>query len=460
MTEPTLRDALADLADDAPRSTGVDLAAGLWERATRQRTRDTRQLVAAVVTLIAMVGTFSLTWHSLSAPTPASSQGAEPGLPRTLWTPPLHIDQMWIGDSRVETDLAIGPASIATATSMGVPLVVSATDGRQHLLRLPALSHDIARQSAPPALSPDGTRLAWLQVRGGSQTEQVDTAVGVLDLTTGAVRSFPVEGRHGRPLRVERFSYSPDGARLAWLGDEANWWTQGGNTFSGPFRQVGTIDLTDDTMDFWTVRTGGRVTTLAQRDTGDPVVVSGRRLWDFAIGTKARRLLGVDFDSSSAVVSPDGATLVLGVNTQETAGNESGLATLALDRPAAKIDLRSGWGGLPSGARSAPLGFTPAGEVVISTQRGGIMGDPSPLQIMVGPLRESPTRVLTTFSGTTLVPVSVATELAVHPSREFEKPNWPMSDEQKAWLAVLGALCLTAVGWLGLTLRQRRRHLG
>jgi hypothetical protein len=190
---------IADRAGPAPHDPT------LWDRARRAR-RDQRRLrVAAVAAAVAAVlATLTLAGVKESgrdAPPPVEQphRSEGPGIPSTVYAVTGH------GGLPLETDLAVGRASVALANSRGA-FVVTADDGVYHRLRLPG--YYPVRFSAGLtglALSPDGRQLVWSwhnATRPG-QDERLDAwGLRLADLTTGDVRTVWVadgSGLHSNP---------------------------------------------------------------------------------------------------------------------------------------------------------------------------------------------------------------------------------------------------------------------
>jgi hypothetical protein len=212
MTEQ-LHDLLARIADQAgPGSSDPTL----WTRAQRARRRDraVRASVAAL-TALTLVGALAIGLGTRHAPPPAKQTPAPHetgvGIPSTVHG--IHGD----GGLDLETDLAVGPASVAIANQSGA-FVITAADGVYHRLRLPGFDPTAFNDNSPGlALSPDGTRLAygWRSPESGPRAR---AGTRILDLRTGALRKLPV----GPPdvvgfvhlARTYGYGWSPNGRYL------------------------------------------------------------------------------------------------------------------------------------------------------------------------------------------------------------------------------------------------------
>ena len=188
-----LRDVMTRIADRAHPSVPDPT---LWSRARSARRRGdlatATAVGAAVFALAATVGV-------LVQPTPDrpdSSATPRPGIPT--------IVRGIAGDGalELETDLAVGPASVAIANPTGA-FVVTADDGVYHRLSLPGF--DPAVYDDPEvrrtgmvglSLSPDGTRLAFgwhapLPAETGQESGFVRSGLRILDLPSGEVEDVP-----------------------------------------------------------------------------------------------------------------------------------------------------------------------------------------------------------------------------------------------------------------------------
>jgi hypothetical protein len=188
---PDLRDAFHRLADTAPAHT-PDPAA--WDRGRAVRRRDRGLAVLAVVALVAALGGLGALVTRPGGVAPADGRAVPGGA-----IPSRIVDVAASPDApAVETDLALGRASVAFFSAAGTPTLVGATDGRYHLVRLPGLRANLG----PLALSPDGVRLAWTTS---------EAQVAVADLTTGRVVT------HRAGDGVDGLRWSADSRRLVWL---------------------------------------------------------------------------------------------------------------------------------------------------------------------------------------------------------------------------------------------------
>ncbi len=228
-----LRDVLTRVADRAGPVTVDPL---LWSRAVRTRRR--RQgftAAAAVLLVITLVGGIVLATGVLRT--------ASPPVDRPDRHDPIEIEGI-AGDGglRVENDLAIGRASVAIVNDTGA-FVITADDGVAHRLALPGFDAPLYARTAAAsgvdlpeilALSPDGTKLmyAWHApfvpqpaTCSRSVCEEpgkgwVDSGARLLDLTTGALDTYP-SGPDGPGVTTQmgrltwNFRWSPDSRLVA-----------------------------------------------------------------------------------------------------------------------------------------------------------------------------------------------------------------------------------------------------
>gem|GEM_PF-2225663 len=221
MTEPLndLHDLLTRIADQA--GPGRADAAGLWEQARQARRERRRRRAAALVAAgLAAVATLTAVGMQVDrdrdqspVERPDQRRSTGPGIPSVVHGVPGD------GGLELETDLAVGPVSVAIANPTGA-YVVTAEDGVYHRIRLPgydAASYDDELPGV--ALSPDGTRLAYGWRSGALHADGRPLRAGlrVLDLTTASVWSmhfgaaFDVSGLNVYPWDLR---WSPDGRYL------------------------------------------------------------------------------------------------------------------------------------------------------------------------------------------------------------------------------------------------------
>lgn len=431
-----LRDHLARIADAAP-----DLAvpADTWQRGRRARTRARIATATALATALALLG--GVAWVSAGGTHRAdpAEHATTPGVPSTLWSVPDRLtgaaDERGRWPDGLETDLAVGPASVAFVAGHAVPVVVGADDGAYHLLRLPGLTYDGAyRQTAwSPgrwlALSPDGTRLAW----SAPPDQPGPFGLRVLDLASGTVREVATAGR-----RVDlSITWSPDAQWLAWGGSDDG------------AAYVGRVHVHD--WDAVETPHPLRGAAVAVGDDGVVQLIGPRRhlVWDGVDAPRpARALPSTGPLQEYGAVSPSGRWVALvGTNgTPVVVDADTGQA----------VDVSDG-GSLQS---ADALGWVDDTHAVFRAVGPG-RSDGSIL--VVGPVDgESRTRAASAIwiQGEHPRSMSLATAFmaADRLSVERPEPDWPMSGAERAriWLLVGGAAwLLLLLGWRRWYLRRR-----
>ena len=213
MTEQ-LHDLLARIADQAgPGSSDPTL----WARAQRARRRDRAvRASAATLTALALAGALAIGLGTRSAPPPANPAPHETGVGIPSTVRGINGD----GGLDLETDLAVGPASVAIVNQSGA-FVITAADGLYHRLRLPGFDPTAFNDDEPGlALSPDGTRLAygWRAAEAPGPKSGPRIGTRILDLRTGALQKIPDAPRYVVDYKVSVSTYgygwSPNGRYL------------------------------------------------------------------------------------------------------------------------------------------------------------------------------------------------------------------------------------------------------
>lgn len=453
MNDPELTRSMADLADLAP-APSPDLAAHAWSSGRSARRHDRWLLVAAVLALLATLAGVWQVSAPLRAIAPAATRedsgvdGA--ALPARVYAPD-RADRVSPNGSGLETDLALGQVSVATTFGIiETPLVVTAADGEHHLLALP---HFMRRDDISTAglddpilqVSPDGWSLAYQQVEPRGRTTPMRTALAVVDLRTGAIRTRDLVGPNGRSVVLEQIVFSPDSRRIAWFGDEAAQWDGSAYVQSGPKREVGTLRADLSGTHQWTVRTRGGTAGVAAGNDGRTHLAIGRRLLTFPDADappRSRAVLESPVTWSSGVTSADGSRVTFGVADGSTRDGlvtipTSGSGLVRFSNPTRADAL--GW--------VRPLGLAPDGHLVLWTARSTDGSLSWEVNAPAG----------TVHSSEWAAWVSIATDLADRPLATFPAPRWPLSDEEQVWLVLALLALLGAIGWLVVRVRALRR---
>ncbi len=202
-----LRDTLTRIAEQAQPAPADPT---LWSRARRARRRGDLLATAAAGTavLVLAVALGTLVQPDPDRPDPTHDPAQRAGIPAVV-----H-GVVGRGGLPLETDLAVGTASVAIANPTGA-FVVGADDGVYHRLDLPGFDPAVyddpeLRRHGMVALrlSPDGTRLAYafhgpLPAQSGQKHGFVTSGVRIVDLESGAVETLLGD----QPLPAEYMYY-------------------------------------------------------------------------------------------------------------------------------------------------------------------------------------------------------------------------------------------------------------
>jgi hypothetical protein len=236
-----LRELMTRLADEAGPAPQDPL---LWQRARRSRRRDGWLMATAAVAAVLTVTASALLGADVLRDDPPPADGPtdgreEPGIPAAVHAP--------IGDGglELETDLAVGRASVAIANDTAA-FVITADDGAYHRLDLPdfdpALYDAGGSEVSGLTLSPDGTELIY----GWQGAWEAPEASGarMVDLLTGEIVTMDRQALYDEPARLLPwgFSWSADSRyvinRVKVADPEDPWassphWQQGFDTETG-----------------------------------------------------------------------------------------------------------------------------------------------------------------------------------------------------------------------------------
>ncbi|QIG42884.1 hypothetical protein G5V58_08980 [Nocardioides anomalus] len=191
----TLRDRLADLAEDArPGAPDPDL----WGRGRRYARRRRAATVGGVlaVALLAALSAAGVAGRPLHPVQPAAPEGRTV-LPDRIFTPSPRLPT---ADGPTGPLVAVLPAEHFDWLGHGAPglVGVSAVDQSYAFLDLPGFLGDAGGQDTTWSLSTDGR---WLSYWYGPTPDEAGTVIAdgiaVLDTSTGAVRRHRFETEHG-----------------------------------------------------------------------------------------------------------------------------------------------------------------------------------------------------------------------------------------------------------------------
>ncbi|WP_107764307.1 PD40 domain-containing protein [Nocardioides terrigena] len=430
-----LHDALEELSHDAPRPTPHP---DLWHRGRRLRRRDRVVSAGLVLVMVLLVGGLAtLVTGPPALVGPAGEVVPEGAVPRQIEDVPDHVTEP------TDADLAVGPVSVAFVSGNDLPVVVGATDGRYRVLDLPGWQDDSVL-----AVSPSGERLAWLSATG---RQTLDPALSVLTTATGQVQTTRLV--LGAGLRPSAASWSPDGTRIAWLGDLA------GSRGSGGGAVFGVVEVADTLTETPATPSQRGLVGVAVAEDGSLALgtQSGGLLLD--ADTRDPRLLPRT-DGFPGHFSPSGDVLALETRVPAQESSTVQVATGKQWRHAFPADTFDA-------STSTPVGWLDdrlqlllvtseedlASELVVTTPE---VDGTSTWRRGIGTVDPVAASSLTVAVDLLPDPDGSSTQALTH---DFGEPDWPMSDETRLGLLVGGGVLLAALLLTAYVLRRRTRRL-
>nr|WP_227466774.1 SigE family RNA polymerase sigma factor [Nocardioides lijunqiniae] len=457
MSLDRLRDELARLGDSAPVA---QVDHDTWQRAGRARRRD-RIVVAGSVLAVALLAG-ALTWlpDRVDPPVADSAGGAVPDrvhLAPARFAERSGQEEAWAYDD-LETDLALGLAAVAYVMEGGLPVLVDADDGDYHLLDLPGFVGNNAflasasgmTSDLPLALSPDGTKLAYAFATIGNDAaeEPIPSGVRIVDLVTGDLREIALTGGEG--VLVAGFDWSPQGAQLAWHGDEMASWTR--YSLGGKAPVAGVIGRDDSSFPL-PVMAGSASVSYAPADDGTVAVIGDNRMVLTRAGARPTELrVGDRFTVGAAFVDDVLHDVRSGGGTAGTRGY-----SVHLDPTRERLDFPDR--GMASRTVD-PLGWIDARHLVARvTGPSGETGQDQASELAVIEVGDDPSYDVVGTLDAGVPPVSVATDLMTldQPTVERPEPDWPWSTRR--WLVMIAVGALAVLAAVRLASRFPRRRL-
>lgn len=253
MTEPGLpglREALRDIADDAP---AIHPDGGELYRRGRRATATTRVLVGAMAAVACVVLVMAVGWQVLrpvEAPV-ADGDTSGVGVPEEIFAPPDTPEERDRDDATPDTvaDLPeftgttadTGPVVAAYLVGPdGGRMVLVTGDGGYHRLQVRRMGSFDDMFRSGPLLSPDGTALAFGMRRGDGAGTRL--GIGLLDLARLETRWVDLDGRGSL---IRSLQWSPSGDWLVWSGQELESARRDGASYGAP--TAGVVDVATGT---------------------------------------------------------------------------------------------------------------------------------------------------------------------------------------------------------------------
>lgn len=427
-----LRDELHRIGDTASTANVPD---DTWARARRARRRERALVLAGGVAVLAVVAALVIWVPDLSDPQPVGT--GRTGVPETIWGVPAGV---FTADD-ASSDLTVGRAAVAMTTEDNIPVVIGATDGVYHPLRLPGFGRFDAYQGVL-SLSPDGRQLAWpWSGAPGDATSQTPTGIRIVDLETGQQRSIPLTG--GKGVVVYQILWSPDSSWLVWDGNDAAKWSDRGYS-AGP-EAAGRVAPGATTSER-VPRTDEESTRLAIGNDGTVLIATAddQTLWD---GDAQETQSHPSDWYPAALTAEDG--VLLQVRVRSPSADEY------------TIDYRVV---TPSGPVPAPdlaqLGLVPQGllgDGALAAFTAPVSGSVASLSLI--DLSDGGLREVGESDASGQVTVAVDLMSAENPTVERPEPAWLDIDDGRAattWLLLGGAVVALVVAAAVVVRRYRR----
>lgn len=451
-----LRTSLQDVADQVPR---VDVPVhDLWQQGRTVRRRERATTLVAVAALVMVVAGLGAMVSPVTGVLPASTPEVPDGgaLPTRVEKPKGPVAQQAPGGAQLEKDLAPGRVSVARGEDVTGPVLVGADDGAHHVMDLPHISSYSGFMHTSVTVSPDGKKLAYLW---REETAPTRAGVALLDLGTGEVETYDVNGDNGVPVAVGHISWAPDSSHVAWVGHELGRWEHDVVVGGEDRSYAGILRVEDRDLRTWTLaRRPSNDMAVAVSGDGDLFVLGGRRLWTTlgqplsdGIGEVATRRVVDDHVNWFGASVRDG---------QLVAGDRDGggFWSLEVNDPGAAAVHRE-WPGLTDEQDVAVLGWSPEGGVVGAVHGWDGRYSSAEVQVVgdgrVSQLTEfEPLDVHQAPEGDFQM-ISVATDLADTEPVDFPAPRWPLHTGVKILLVAVGVGVFVGVGWFVLRRRPR-----
>ncbi|HET7735184.1 MAG TPA: hypothetical protein VFK52_04380 [Nocardioidaceae bacterium] len=432
MTGQRLHDLLHELGDTQP---AVEVRPDVFRQGRRAHRRIVLLAGASLLAVIAIVGSLATSVLDQRTAPPAGGD-LPPAIPTHVYAVPERLVSFtengytW-GSDLGESDLAVGRASVSL--SFPGPVVISAEDGRYHLLDLPGYDWSSPRGTNAPtmALSPDGRRLAysWYLDDDMMDDNHVPSGVRIVDLETGAVTSIRDDRGYG--VVVEGLGWSPNGRYLV---------------YSKAIRT--SPNGTSGARSFFVERLDTRTETSARID--------GIQFADHGLGVSDAGWVAAG--NPATMVGADGVQLDLGLwGTSNASWSTNGerIAFGSVQNGTVSIVGRTGRGSqrtVVGGGTVSVLGWTPDDRVGVLY----LEGESAQVELVSRPgVREE---VVTMDREVRITTVSVATELLDQPTRDFAEPDWPFDPQSLVVPGLIVGVVVLALGAGYASERQRRRR--